>query len=137
MESWRVEIQNALQHTERQVQRLMLLESVHNDLPLPQWIKDKHGRMLALNKSYVNVFLAALGKDADDYIGKTDEDVWGKDIGSKYMLHDEWVMEKKQPIYLEEVVKTTDGNVLWQIFKYPRFEDGVVVGVGGLAYKKI
>ncbi len=64
--------------------KLNLLESAHLDLPVPQWLKDTSGKMLSVNTAYCEIF----GISAENYVGKSDYDVWPKEIADAFMKND-------------------------------------------------
>jgi len=117
--------------------KLQLMESAHQDLPLPQWLKDGNGTMLALNGAYEEKFLIPNGLVREDYVGRTDRQVWGDEIGRQYQTHDRIVISKKEPVHSIETVKIGEHHNKWQIYKYPRFAGNALIGVGGIAIKEI
>lgn len=114
--------------------QLILLESAHQDLPIPMWLKDTELKMIVLNESYVDVFLTPLGKKSGDYIGKTDFDVWPEEIAKKFIEHDRKVMRtKKTFIGVESVVDGDGQKVPYKIIKYPRYAGKTIIGIAGIA----
>lgn len=115
--------------------QLILMESAHHDLPFPQWLKDTNGIMLSLNTAYEDMFLKPLGKTKHDYIGGTDEEVWGSEIARKFRENDINARQKKgywigiEPIWL----KNSDISQRWRILKYTRYVGNVCIGVAGIA----
>lgn len=115
-------------------QKVILLESDHQDLPLPMWLKDLHGNMLSLNMAYEETFLHPIGKTASEYIGKTDVDIWGKEVGETYLRHDKMVIRTGRTWRgIEEVPDGSGGVVEWSVMKYIRYAGHVKIGVAGLA----
>lgn len=116
--------------------KLAMLEGAFQDLPLPQWLKDTDGKMLSLNKAYEQMFLNPMGKVADDYIGNTDEDIWGPEISEKFRKNDEFARKNGKGFWIgiEPIrVKNNDISKHWWIFKYVRYVGDTPVGVAGLA----
>lgn len=112
--------------------KIILLESAHTDAPLPMWLKDVSGRMLALNSEYEKQFLTPIGRTALDYVGKYDEDIWPAEVAHEYkkhdglaLLNDSW--RGKETIYLNGVKEE------WIIIKYVRYAGKVKIGIAGLA----
>ena len=117
---------------------LSTMEALHLDLPLPQWVKDKKGRVISMNKAFEDIFLLPIGKTLEDYIGYTDTEVWGEEIGSEYAENDLEVLRKRRAIHNVETVLTKSGKKkYWYTFKYPIWQNRSIIGVGGIAYKAV
>lgn len=113
----------------------MTYESLHLDLPLPQWVKSKDGRMVMVNRQYEKVFLIPVNKTALDYAGKTDIEFWGEEIGKHYSHNDNKVIDLEQPVYtLEPTLNSKGDTIYWHIYKFPLYIGGKISAVGGLAY---
>lgn len=113
--------------------KLNLLESAHLDLPVPQWLKDTSGKMLSVNTAYCETF----GISAENYVGKSDYDVWPKEIADAFMKNDEIVKRTRKHVMTKELAKTKDYEGYWRVLKYPRFEGRTLVGIGGIAFQEI
>lgn len=116
---------------------LQLVGAITNDLPMPMWLKDVDGRMMYLNKAYEQAYLIPMGLTANDYIGKTDADVWGEEIGEMYRQADAIAMQSDKPtISIERVegkgLKSRDIKVV----KYRRKLGNTVLGIGGMAIEQ-
>jgi hypothetical protein len=135
------ELEKRVEEMERRVNdlsnKLQLMESAHQDLPLPQWLKDKDGTMLALNNAYEQVFLIPNNMERDDYVGRTDKEIWGKEIGAEYQYYDKRALSTRRPVHSIETVKMGDRTTKWQVYKYPRYAGNALIGVGGLAIQEI
>ncbi len=113
--------------------KVQLMESAHNDLPIPQWLKDTHGRMLSINDPYIKL----TGISRDKYIGNTDWDVWPENIARQFIENDNKVMREKKPMHTIEKFIVADGSIEeWNVLKFPRYAGNIVVGIGGIAFKK-
>lgn len=53
-------------------------------MPVPSWCKDTDGVMIWINEEYTRVF----GIKSTQYEGKTDVEVWGKEIGRQFRIND-------------------------------------------------
>lgn len=116
--------------------KLILLETAHQDLPFPQWLKNTDGTMLALNKAYEDMFLVPNGFTANDYIGKTDFDIWPEDVAIIYQRNDHKIKTKSKRYYIGEEpihIKGSDISEDWKVIKYGRFIHNTCVGVAGIA----
>ena len=112
------------------------VETTYPDLPVPMWLKDQNGMMLSLNKAYEDAFLFPQNKSRLDYIGHHDEDIWGEEIAELFRANDVAAASEKK---LSFVIEDTLSNQLlkdWEFFKYPKYVDGIFIGVGGLALPK-
>jgi PAS domain-containing protein len=134
----RQEVQQLRKQVERLQNKVTLLESSHQDAPIPIWLKDKHGVMLALNPEYERTFLIPHGKTREDYLHKTDYDVWPEDIAAEYIRNDRLVMRTRKTWKGTETILDHQGNKSqWQIIKYPRKAGGVLIGIAGMAIPPI
>lgn len=112
---------------------LNLLRESYPDLPIPIWLKDHNGIMLSLNSSYEDAFLLPQGKTRSDYVGRYDEDIWGGEISEIFRANDIIAISKKQISFVFEDFIGHDLLKNWEFFKYPKFVDGIFIGVGGIA----
>ena len=106
-------------------------------LEAPAWVKDPHGVMLALNDEYERKYLLPLGKTREDYIGKNDIEMWGKEIGEAYMRLDRMVISTGRPQSSIEPLSTRNGVKSIYVIKYPLTVPGIegqkpfIMGIGG------
>jgi len=126
-----------LEHRNKEIvnlrNQLIIFESSHSDVPVPIWLKDTNGKMLFLNPDYEQKILVPLAKTSEDYIGKTDYEVWDKKTSDQFKRHDREVMRKKVPVRFIERWKGQNGVVLeGELIKYPRFLNKTIVGIGGI-----
>lgn len=113
---------------------IQLLGSVDAGFPYPEWTKDRNFTMLRLNKKYVDAFLSFQQLEAGDYIGKTDYDIYPKDVADLYRQNDMEVVSSKSVILKLETVITSNGTSQWIIIKWPWMSpNGEVLGVRGMA----
>lgn len=119
-------------------QQVVMLESAHQDLPLPQWLKDEHGIILAVNRAYVEMFLAPRGYTQFDYVGRDDYAVWPKDIADGFRANDAEVWRSGRVFNDEETVEMAGGERhAFHIIKYTRFAGGQRIGIAGIAVPPI
>ncbi|MCB1940341.1 MAG: PAS domain-containing protein, partial [Rhodocyclaceae bacterium] len=100
------------------------------NFPFMVWLKDAQSRFLAVNRAMVE----AVGKTSVDEInGRTDLDVWPKDLAESYRADDWAVLQSGIPKTLQERVEV-DGRRRWfETYKSPVAIDGRIVGTVGFA----
>lgn len=116
--------------------RFLVFQSTHDSSPLPCWMKDREGRVLACNKAYETVFLRPRGYHLEDYLSHTDIDVWPEHIADAFRANDLHVMETGKVFdTTENLVNKQGRDVPVRIIKYPRLIHGVAdpIGVAGIA----
>ena len=113
--------------------KLILLESAHNDSPLPMWLKDENGVMMALNEPYILTFLKPLGKSRDDYIGQDDFAMWPAEVAKQFRKHDKLAEELGFVDTFEDVPNGNGDLIRFRIIKYARYLGNHVIGIAGIA----
>lgn len=127
-----------IRRLEKQVKSLQskvtLLESAHQSAPIPMWLKDSFGIMLALNESYEQLFLKPRNYTRDDYLYKGDEAVWPEDLVTEFRRNDLMVARTGEVWKGFETIVDHQGKLTqWQIIKYPRKVDNITIGIAGIA----
>jgi len=117
--------ENALE-TGRLAQRALL-----DNQPHLAWLKDVQGRFLAVNK----VFAEACGLGSLELlVGKTDLDVWPRELAEAYRADDAAVMAAGRQKAVEEPIAGVEGTRWFETYKSPVFApDGSIVGTTGVA----
>jgi len=112
--------------TGRLAQRALL-----DNQPHLAWLKDLEGRFLAVNK----VFAEACGLSSPELlVGKTDLDVWPRELAESYRTDDAAVMASGRQKAVEEPIASVDGTRWFETYKSPVFApDGSIVGTTGVA----
>jgi two-component system, cell cycle sensor histidine kinase and response regulator CckA len=112
--------------TGRLAQRALL-----DNQPHLTWLKDVEGRFLAVNK----VFAEACGLSSpESLVGKTDLDVWPRELAEAYRADDAAVMASARQKAVEEPIASVDGTRWFETYKSPVFApDGSIVGTTGVA----
>lgn len=102
-------------------------------MPLPCWAKDLNFKMIWINAEYEQNW----NIKKSQYEGKTDFDVWPKEIADQFRYHDLLVMQNKTLLETIEEVPIDRHKVKdlerWKILKFPIYKDGELVGIGGIA----
>ena len=112
--------------TGRLAQRALL-----DNQPHLAWLKDVDGRFLAVNK----VFAEACGLSSPEaLVGKSDLDVWPRELAEAYRADDAAVMASGRQKAVEEPIASVDGTRWFETYKSPVFApDGSIVGTTGVA----
>jgi PAS domain S-box-containing protein len=111
--------------------RLLLnLRSILDNLPMMAWLKDKESRLLMVNEPYAN----ACGHSVAECIGKTDMDLFPREMAEKFMGDDRNVCLHGQRKQVEEQIMTPDGPRWHFTCKTPLHdEQGQIIGTTGIA----
>jgi PAS domain S-box-containing protein len=112
--------------TGRLAQRALL-----DNQPHLAWLKDVSGRFLAVNK----VFAEACGQPSPEaLVGKTDLDVWPRELAEAYRADDAAVMRSGRQKAVEEPIAGVAGTRWFETYKSPVYApDGSIVGTTGVA----
>ena len=111
-----------------QQQKQYMLDNIYDIA----WLKDKKSRYLVINKAFENMS----GMKANDLLGKTDFDIWPKNLAEKYRADDKEVMLTGKRKFIEENLVTEQGKVFTlETTKSPVFDSkGAVIGTVGIAH---
>lgn len=82
------------------------LQSIIDGSPSFIFLKDRDGRFITINKRLEE----SLGIKREDLRGKTDYDIFSKEVADCYRVNDQRVLETKRPIQAEEIFDSPDGN---------------------------
>ena len=82
------------------------LQNIIDGSPAFIFLKDKDGRFITINK----LLEKSLGMKREELKGKTDYDIFPKEIADYYRKNDRQVLETKQPIQTEEAFDSPDGK---------------------------
>jgi diguanylate cyclase (GGDEF)-like protein/PAS domain S-box-containing protein len=84
--------------------------------PMAAFIKNEEGRMVYCNRALSDRF----GAIPEDWIGKTDFEVWPREMAEKFHNQDLPVLEQNRAIHYEDHTLGPDGRtVAWDVHKYP------------------
>ena len=105
--------------------------AILNSIPEIAWLKDEQGRFLSVNEP----FGRACGSSPKELIGKTDLDIWPKELAESYRTDDLEVIRSKKRKYIQERLSDNEGKIKWiETVKSPVFDDqGKVIGTVGIA----
>jgi PAS domain S-box-containing protein len=123
--SERRQLQEELQNRGR-YQRALL-----DNFPFLVWLKDVDSRFLAVNQP----FAESCGRTGvDDVMGKTDLDVWPRDLAEQYRTDDRAVLASREKKAVEEAVADHGERKWFETYKAPVMSpDGTLLGTVGFA----
>jgi diguanylate cyclase (GGDEF)-like protein/PAS domain S-box-containing protein len=102
------------------------------------YVKALDGRYLLVNRRYQELS----GYDADDFIGKTDADLWPAPMAANIRANDLRVLDALVPLEFEEGGPDGDSPTTFLAYKFPLFDaDGEPYAIAGIStditYRKI
>ncbi|MDD1748846.1 MAG: PAS domain S-box protein, partial [Methanothrix sp.] len=102
-----------------------------DNIPDMAWLKDAQSRFIAVNEP----FARACGREPEDLIGKSDLDIWPKDLAEGYRADDIDVMARRKRKAVEEPLADVEGKKHWkETIKTPIFNDeDQVIGTVGIS----
>ena len=105
------------------------LQALIDNLPHMAWMKDIEGRFIAVNRGLAE----ACGQATGELIGKTDLDIWPREMAERYLADDAEVIATRRQKTVEEAIPTVPDS-LYETFKAPIIdEDGTVLGTVGFS----
>jgi len=106
-------------------------KAILDNIPDIAWLKDTQGRFIAVNQP----FAKACGFKLEEIIGKTDLDIWPRELALNYRADDQEVINSKKRKCVQERLIDQDGGEQWiETIKTPFFDDqGNVIGTTGIA----
>jgi PAS domain S-box-containing protein len=107
------------------------LTAIIENQPGLVWLKDVNGRFLAVNTA----FAISCGKQTPEEVsGKTDLDIWPRELAEKYRADDAEVIKQKIPLHVEESIFDHGRSKWFETYKTPIFDEiGRVIGTTGFA----
>ena len=107
------------------------LASFMHYIPCAVFIKNLQGRYVFVNEMCEKVFRRQL----EEWVGRTDEDLWSKNLANKFKLIDQQIIKEKKAIATTESVSSPeDGAQHWLTTRFPILnEQGEPVMIGGAA----
>src|SRR3972149_8171220 len=94
------------------------------------YVKEMHGRYTFINKQFEKL----LHTPRDEVKGKTDKDLWSREMADVFQVNDRRVIEAKMPMEFEEIVPHDDGLHTYVSVKFPLFDSsGAIYAVCGIS----
>lgn len=112
--------------------KIEIMEFAPFHIPLPMWMKNQFHVLDYINDEYEKVFLLPRGLTKEDYLGKTDYEVWPREVADAFALNDAEVLKTGTSFNGREKITDNLGNVSkWRIMKFLR---PLPRGVCGIAF---
>ena len=105
------------------------LQSILDNSTAVVQVKDLSGRYVRINRRFEEIF----GLDRSQILGKTDHDLFPREIADRFRANDVEVAETGRPLQFEEIAPHKDGPHDYISIKFPLFdESGVVYATAGI-----
>jgi PAS domain S-box-containing protein len=105
------------------------LQSILDNSTAVIQVKDMSGRYLRINRRFEKIF----GLDRSEILGKTDHELFPREIADRFRANDLKVMQTAQPLEFEETAPHQDGLHHYISIKFPLFDEtGVVYATAGI-----
>ena len=109
-------------------QREQYQRALLDNFPFLVWFKDANSRYLAVNRP----FAESCGRaSVDQIVGKTDLDLWPRDMAEAYQADDKAILASGKPRIIEEPAELGGKRVWVETYKSPVRLDGRVIGTVG------
>jgi len=110
---------------------LKYYKAILNNIPDAAWLKDIKSRYILINKAFEDIS----GMSSEKIYGKTDFDIWPKELAEKYLLDDRSVINKAEETVIEECIKDRSGACKWvETIKTPlKNENREIIGTVGIS----
>ncbi len=110
-------------------QRESYLSAIIENQPGLVWLKDAESCFLAVNQAFVT----SCGRTSpDQIIGKTDLDIWPRELAEKYQSDDRRTMQSASSITVEEPISIEGQSRWFETFKKPVIDEkGHIIGTTG------
>ncbi len=106
-------------------------QALIDNFPFLVWLKDSESRFLAVNKPFAQA--CGLGSP-DAVVGKTDFDVWPRELAEAYHADDRVVLESGIPKSVEEPIEQAGEQRAWfETYKSPVRMGARILGTVGFA----
>jgi diguanylate cyclase (GGDEF)-like protein/PAS domain S-box-containing protein len=123
-----ISVRKRAEETARKSQAL--LQGIIEYAPLIIYIKDTAGRYVQISPAS----LERLGYTREEFIGKTDAELFAPDVHAAWRMTDQEVLDSGRPMEFEVAIPMADGLNYFLASKFPIFDDqGTICALGGLA----
>ncbi|HTZ11221.1 MAG TPA: PAS domain S-box protein, partial [Candidatus Margulisiibacteriota bacterium] len=106
-------------------------KAILDNIPDIAWLKDRESRLVAVNEP----FGKACGFNPEELVGKTDLDIWPRELAERYRADDQEVISSGKRKRVEEPLADKEGKIKWiETIKTPIYnEKGEIIGTTGIA----
>lgn len=106
------------------------LNAIFNNIPHWAWLKDRENKFILVNKK----FAQDLNLTPEEFIGKTDFDLFPEKLATDYTNIDQMVIESKELVTIEEETIINSEQRYFETFKQPFYNSqGEIMGTVGIA----
>jgi PAS domain S-box-containing protein len=106
------------------------IEAILDNSAAVIYLKDAAGRYMRVNRRFEGLFQV----DRKEVVGKTDHDLFPKEVADRFRAHDQKVIETQAPLEFEEVAPHLDGPHTYISIKFPLSDPaGVPYAVAGIS----
>jgi len=124
------ELTNRQQLTDAVSQREHYQRALLDNFPFLVWLKDENSRYLAVNRPLAE---SCGHLSVDEIVGKTDFELWPRDLAERYQADDQAIMASGKPRIIEEPLEVHGQRVWVETYKSPVSLGGRVIGTVGFA----
>ena len=94
------------------------------------YIKDAQGKYIIVNRQFLDLFHIT----KEEIIGKTNHDIFPKEMADTFQANDRKVLKAQAPLEIEEVALHDDGRHTYISIKFPLLDSkGIACGVCGIS----
>ena len=120
----RIAVQQALGESK------VLFDTFMRHLPALAFIKDEQGRYVYINDASRLFY----GQQPNLRLGKTDAELWPRQVAANLMENDRYVLEKGQALHTVEEVETSEGRQYHMVVKFPLNRNRKHKWLAGIAF---
>jgi len=121
-------------------QERVLLRTIIDNFPNSIFVKDKKYRKIVVNLEHARRVTAhqspAIPFSVDDLLGKTDFEVYPRELAEEFLIEDQKVIEGGQSVLNQELLSIdTNGRIHWELIsKIPLWDrNGEIIGLVGIS----
>ncbi len=108
------------------------LSAIIENQPGLMWLKDRESKLLAVNNAFA---ISCSMQTPNDVVGKTDLDIWPRELAEKYRIDDIHIMKTGKTISIEELINEKGKDKWFETFKTPVKDiNGKIIGTTGYAH---